>query len=148
MRNNNYCTDNGKKYEVKNGKIAYDRAQYPVKLPDGYYAMRKLTVEECKRLQTIPDWYEFPVSDSQAYKQIGNGWTIEVIKHLLSQIPNIQNEEIEVLSMYDGMSCGQIALKELGCNVVKYYATEIDKYAIQSTQHNFPNRFSSGMLFR
>ena len=110
--------------------------------------MRKLTVEECKRLQTIPDWYEFPVSDSQAYKQIGNGWTIEVIKHLLSQIPNIQNEEIEVLSMYDGMSCGQIALKELGCNVVKYYATEIDKYAIQSTQHNFPNRFSSGMLFR
>ena len=135
-------------YEVKDGKIEIKGKLYPIKLPDGFWLIRKLTVEECKRLQTIPDWYEFPVSDSQAYKQIGNGWTIEVIKHLLSQIPNIQNEEIEVLSMYDGMSCGQIALKELGCNVVKYYATEIDKYAIQSTQHNFPNTIQLGDAFQ
>jgi DNA (cytosine-5)-methyltransferase 3A len=35
------------------------------------------------RLQTIPEWYEFPVSDAQAYKQIGNGWTCEVITHLV-----------------------------------------------------------------
>lgn len=135
-------------YEVKDGKIEIKGKLYGIKLPDGFWLIRKLTVEECARLQTIPDWYEFPVSDSQAYKQIGNGWTVEVIKHLISQIPNIQNEEIEVLSMYDGMSCGQIALKELGCNVVKYYATEIDKYAIQSTQHNFPNTIQLGDAFQ
>lgn len=135
-------------YEVKDGQITIKDRQYPIKLPDGYYIIRKLTVKECKRLQTIPDWYEFPVSDSQAYKMLGNGWTVEVIKHLLSHIPNIQNEEIEVLSMYDGMSCGQIALREMGCNVVRYYATEIDKYAIQTTQHNFPNTIQLGDAFQ
>lgn len=135
-------------YEVKDGYITIKDKQYPIKLPDGFYIIRKLTVKECMRLQTIPDWYEFPVSDSQAYKMIGNGWTIEVIKYLLSHIPNIQNEEIEVLSMYDGMSCGQIALKEMGCNVVRYYATEIDKYAIQTTQHNFPNTIQLGDAFQ
>lgn len=135
-------------YEVKDGQITIKDKQYPIKLPDGYYIIRKLTVKECKRLQTIPDWYEFPVSDSQAYKMLGNGWTVEVIKYLLSHIPNIQDEEIEVLSMYDGMSCGQIALREMGCNVVRYYATEIDKYAIQSTQHNFPNTIQLGDAFQ
>lgn len=52
---------------------------------------RKLTVKECARLQTIPDWYEFPVSNSQAYKMLGNGFTIEVIKHLLGFI-NLKKE--------------------------------------------------------
>ena len=135
-------------YKVKDGLITIRNKQYPIDLPDGFYIIRKLTVDECKRLQTIPDWYKFPVSDTQAYKMIGNGWTIEVIKYLLSHIPNIQNEEIEVLSMYDGMSCGQIALEEMGCNVVKYYATEIDKYAIQTTQHNFPNTIQLGDAFQ
>ena len=135
-------------YEVKDDLITIKDKQYPIKLPDGFYIIRKLTVSECKRLQTIPDWYEFPVSDTQAYKMIGNGWTIAVIKYLLSHIPNILNEEIEVLSMYDGMSCGQIALREMGCNVVKYYATEIDKYAIQTTQHNFPNTIQLGDAFQ
>lgn len=142
---------NGKQitiYEVKDGQITIKGKQYPIKLVDGYYIIRKLTVSECKRLQTVPGWYEFPVSDSQAYKMLGNGWTVEVIKHLLSHIPNIQNEEIEVLSMYDGMSCGQIALKELGCKVVKYTAYEIDKYAIQTTQHNFPNTIQKGDAFQ
>jgi DNA (cytosine-5)-methyltransferase 3A len=135
-------------HEVKNGLINIKGKPYPINLPDGFYIIRKLTVRECMRLQTIPDWYEFPVSDSQAYKMIGNGWTIEVIKHLLSHIPNIRNEEIEVLSMYDGMSCGQIALKEMGCNVAKYYATEIDKFAIQTTQHNFPSTIQLGDAFQ
>ena len=71
-----------------------------------------------------------------------------MIKHQLSYIPNIMNEEIEVLSMYDGMSCGQIALEEMGCRVVRYYATEIDPYAIKTTQHNFPNTIQLGDAFQ
>ncbi len=55
----------------------------PIKLKDGYYIIRKLTVSECKRLQTVPEWYEFPVSNSQAYKMLGNGWTCEIIAHLI-----------------------------------------------------------------
>lgn len=71
-------------YEVKDGKITIKGKQYPIKLKDGYYIICKLTVSECKRLQTVPEWYEFPVSNSQAYKMLGNGWTCEVICHLVN----------------------------------------------------------------
>ena len=70
-------------YEVRDGKITIKGKQYPIKLVDGYYIIRKLTVSECKRLQTVPEWYDFPVSNSQAYKMLGNGWTCEVIAHLI-----------------------------------------------------------------
>ena len=73
-------------YEVKDGKITIKGKQYPIKLQDGYYIIRKLTVRECMRLQTVPEWYEFPVSDSQAYKMLGNGWTCEVIAHILKYL--------------------------------------------------------------
>lgn len=48
--------------------------------------VRRLTPRECARLQTIPDWYRWSCSDAQAYKMLGNGWTIEIIKHILSFI--------------------------------------------------------------
>ena len=70
-------------YEVKDGYITVKGKKYPIKLVDGFYSIRKLTVRECMRLQTVPEWYEWPVSKSQAYKMLGNGWTVEVIAHLL-----------------------------------------------------------------
>lgn len=70
-------------YEVKDGQITIKGKIYPIKLIDGYYIIRKLTVSECKRSQTVPEWYEFPVSDTQAYKMLGNGWTVGVIAHLI-----------------------------------------------------------------
>ena len=70
-------------YSVKDGIITIKGKQYPIKLQDGYYIIRKLTVSECKRLQTVPEWYGFPVSDTQAYKMLGNGWTVDVIAHLI-----------------------------------------------------------------
>jgi len=48
--------------------------------------IRRLTVKECARLQTIPDWYKWEVSDTQQYKMIGNGWTVEVIKYILRHL--------------------------------------------------------------
>jgi DNA (cytosine-5)-methyltransferase 3A len=73
-------------YEVKDGKITIKGKQYPIKLADGFYIIRKLTVRECMRLQTVPEWFEFPVSDSRAYQQLGNGWTVSIIQHLLESI--------------------------------------------------------------
>lgn len=125
-------------YEVKNGLIEIKGKQYPIKLNDGYYIIRKLTVNECRRLQTVPDWYKMPCSASQNYKMLGNGWTIEVIKHILSHIPNIANCTIEVLSMYSGMNCDLITLTELGSKIVRCVDYEIDKYAIQTASANFP----------
>lgn len=47
---------------------------------------RRLTVAESSRLQTVPDWYEWKCSETQAYRMLGNGWTVEVIKHIFSYI--------------------------------------------------------------
>ena len=49
-----------------------------------------------------------------------------------------------ILSLFDGMSCGQIALRELGVTIDKYYASEIDKFAIQNTMANFPDTVQLG----
>lgn len=135
-------------YEVRGGRITIKGKTYPIKLADGFYIIRKLTVTECKRLQTVPDTYVFPVSDTQAYKMLGNGWTVDVIAHIMSHFTGLTEEPVEVLSMYDGMSCGHIALDKLGAEITAYYATEIDKYAIQTTQHNFPDTVQLGDAFQ
>ena len=135
-------------YEVRGGRITIKEKTYPIKLADGFYIIRKLTVTECKRLQTVPDTYAFPVSDTQAYKMLGNGWTVDVIAHIMSHFTGLTEELVEVLSMYDGMSCGHIALEKLGVNVTTYYATEIDKYAIQTTQNNYPDTMQLGDAFQ
>ena len=51
---------------------------------------------------------------------------------------------MNVLSCFDGASCGQLALTKLGIPITNYYASEIDKYAIQVTQANFPNTIQLG----
>ena len=79
-------------YEVRGGRITIKGKTYPIKLADGFYIIRKLTVTECKRLQTVPDTYAFPVSDTQAYKMLGNGWTCEIIAHLIRSTLNDSGE--------------------------------------------------------
>jgi len=56
--------------------------------------------------------------------------------------------EINVLSLFDGMSCGQIALERANINVNNYYASEIDKHAIKVTQSNYPNTIQLGDVKR
>ena len=48
--------------------------------------IRRLTPTECARLQTIPEWYTWQCSETQQYKMLGNGWTVEVIKHIFSYL--------------------------------------------------------------
>lgn len=133
-------------YEVKNEFITIKDKQYSIGLSDGYYIIRKLTPIECERLQTMPDNYTAGVSSSQRYKQLGNGWTAEVIIHLLGyglkDIP--LDEEILVLSMYDGIATGRYCLERLGFTNVRYYAYEIDKYAIQTALKNYPDIIECG----
>ena len=144
-----YCGTIGRPiYKVEKGFITINGEQFPIKLVDGYYIIRKPTVTECKRLQTVPDNYVFPVSNTQAYKMLGNGWTVDVISHILSHCTSIASESIDVLSMYDGMACGHIALDKLGANISRYRATEIDKYAIKTACHNFPEIIQLGDAFQ
>jgi DNA-cytosine methyltransferase len=53
---------------------------------------------------------------------------------------------MKVLSCFDGMSCGQIAFERAGIPIEKYYASEIDKYAIQVTQANYPETIQLGSI--
>lgn len=141
----------GKKYpvyEVRDGKITIRGKTYPIRLRDGFYIIRKLTVRECMRLQTVPDAYVFPVSNTQAYKMLGNGWTVDVIAHILSHFTGLTEEPVDVLSMYDGMGCGHIALDKLGVDIRRYRATEIDAYAIKTVQANFPDVLQLGDAFQ
>ena len=75
---------------VEAGLLHYKGREVPVKLSDGLYAIRKLTPLECERLQTLPDHYTDMVSDTQRYKQLGNGWTVDVIAHIFNYI-NLDN---------------------------------------------------------
>ena len=51
---------------------------------------------------------------------------------------------MNVLSLFDGISCGQIALNRVGIKYDNYFASEIDKYAIDVTQHNYPKTIQLG----
>lgn len=51
---------------------------------------------------------------------------------------------MNILSLFDGISCGQIALEKAGIQVDNYFASEIDKYAVQVTQYNYPNTIQLG----
>lgn len=135
-------------YQVRDGRITIKGKEYPIKLRDGCYIIRKLTVLECMRLQTVPETYTFPVSDSQAYKMLGNGWTVDVIAHIMRHFDGLTAEPVDVLSMYDGMSCGHIALDKLGVDVHRYCATEIDKFATRTTLHNYPDTVQLGDAFQ
>lgn len=53
---------------------------------DRGYRLRRLTPTECARLQTVPSWYEWVVSDTQIYRMCGNGWTVRVIEHILKNL--------------------------------------------------------------
>jgi len=55
---------------------------------------------------------------------------------------------MNVLSLFDGISCGQVALKRAGIKVRNYFASEIDKHAIKVTQHNFPNTIQLGDVIK
>ena len=138
---------NGLVYEVCNGLIAIKDKQYPIKLSDGYYIIRKLTPIECERLQTLPDNYTAGISNTQRYKCLGNGWTAEVIIHILKHMNIPKDEPIEVLSMYDGIGTGKYCFDKLGYKNITYKAYEIDKYAKQIANKNYPDIIQCGDAF-
>lgn len=74
-------------YTVKNKKININNNEFNTNLDDGKYILRKLTPQECERLQTLPENYTEGVSDSQRYKMIGNGWTVDAVKWILNHYP-------------------------------------------------------------
>ncbi len=141
----------GGPYEVRGGVIRFPgRGTKKILLADGFYSFRKLTVAEACRVQTWPENYCNILSSSrEAYRLIGNGWTVEVIKQILAQKLAGFNRStpLHVISMFDGAAIGRLVLDQLGFKNIKYEAYEIDKYAIQVAQSNWPDIIQKGDVF-
>lgn len=82
-----YCID-ASYYKGANWQqyITKSRRQLVIEMINGDFLVRKLTPIECERCQTLPDDYTYGISNTQRYKCIGNGWTVDVIAHILSYI--------------------------------------------------------------
>ena len=63
--------------------VASDGGHLQPKVSKGTTEYRKLTPLECERLQTVPEGYTNHVSDTQRYKMLGNGWTVDVVSHIM-----------------------------------------------------------------
>jgi DNA (cytosine-5)-methyltransferase 3A len=116
-------------------------------LDDG--RLRRLTPTEYERCATLPDGYTAGVSDGHRYKAIGNGWTADVIIHILGYALNgvPRDEEIVVLSLYDGIATGRYCLDKMGFKNVTYYAYEIDEKAMEIARKNWPDIIHMGDAF-
>lgn len=75
--------------------------KYKIDLPDGEYIIRKLTPVECERLQTLPDNYTACISNTQRYKAIGNGWTVDVIAHIFSFMEEAGEVEYKPVNFFE-----------------------------------------------
>lgn len=86
-----------------NGKSACLTANMYKGVPYGVIKekLRRLTPVECERLQTVPDNYTVGVSDTQRFKMLGNGWTIDIIAHLLNNMryhtPTATTKQLELI---------------------------------------------------
>lgn len=69
---------------------------------------------------------------------------MNILKKILNLFKN--NKELSVVSLFDGIACGRVALERVGFKVKKYYAFEIDKYAIQIAQCNYPDIIQMGSV--
>lgn len=92
----NPSTESNGSQPYQQNRVYSDKGTSPAVMANmscGSYAVqtneriRRLTPTECARLQTIPEWYKWECSETQQYKMLGNGWTIEVIKHIFSFLP-------------------------------------------------------------
>ena len=108
--------------------------------------IRRLTPAECSRLQGVPDWYNYDgVSESKQYFALGNGWQCDTIEHCFSFLPKF-DKPIKVWSLFDGMACCAIALKELGIDVEQYISSEIEKSDLKLELNNFPDMIQVGSV--
>lgn len=89
----NHCTESGGKQPYQQNRV-YDSDGIMPSLCSAHAGhaplvacdeiVRRITPTEAARLQTIPDWYKWECSATQQYAMLGNGWTVEVIKHIFS----------------------------------------------------------------
>ena len=109
--------------------------------------VRMLNPVEAERLQTLPDNYTKAASTGQRYKAVGNGWTAEMVIHILKHMGISRDEELLVLSLYDGIGTGRYCLDRLGFTDVTYFAYETDRNPAAVALDNYPDIIECGDAF-
>lgn len=123
------------------GKMPKEKKGYRISYfgKDFLVAIRCLSPKECDTLQGVPNWYRWGnTSNMQHYKMIGNAWQVDTIKHCFESLRSL-HRPLRVWSLFDGMGCAYIALKELNIPIEVYVSSEIDKYALEVERTNIPN---------
>lgn len=110
--------------------------------------VKSLSRYGCEKLQTLPRDYTCSISNDKAISALGNGWTAEVIIHILSYLDIPKDYPIEVLSMYDGIATGRYCLEKLGYTNITYKAYEIDEYAKKVAMKNYPDIIQCGDAYQ
>ena len=87
--------DRIRKLDKPSNSLAAGSASIPKVMLHEKVIYRKLTPIECERLQTVPDNYTQGVSNTQRYKMLGNGWTVDVICHILSHLYFFKGDQNE-----------------------------------------------------
>lgn len=96
----------------------------------------------------MPEGYTKCLSMTRANNCLGNGWTAEIIIHIMQSWNIPKNEPLVVLSLYDGIGTGRYCLEKMGYQNIRYYAYEIDKYAIKCALDNYPDIIQMGDAFQ
>lgn len=76
----------GRVYDIEGKCPTICASLFDLNITKDHKTYRKLTINECRTLQGIPEWFKFNVSKNDAGKLLGNGWTIDVIAHILKNI--------------------------------------------------------------
>jgi DNA (cytosine-5)-methyltransferase 3A len=152
-RDKSYCIDSNY-YKGGNIKQYFEKHRRQIVFTKKFsedFKFRMLYPIECERLQNLSDDYtaigvidgkKVKISNRQRYIMLGNAWTADVITHIFSFIPDEHLNN--VVSLFDGISCGQVALEKAGKIYKNYYASEVDKYAIAVTRRNYPKTVQLG----
>lgn len=92
----------------------------------------------------------YETSDTQRYKGLGNGWTKEIILHIMEKpLRDIdRTSPIKLISLYDGIGTAYQVLKDLGFRNVNCHAFEIDKHAMAIAMYNHPDTVQHGDAFQ
>lgn len=85
--NNKQTWQRGRVYDIRGKCPTICATLFDLNITNDHKTYRKLVIEECEKLQGIPKGYTSGVSKIEAGKMLGNGWTVDVIVHILSQIP-------------------------------------------------------------
>ena len=123
-------------YDSRDGATNMVILPQTIDLPNGEYVIRMLSRTECLNMLGFPEGFVIAGPATTAYRLLGNTLSTDMLAHILSYMPGITTQDVQALSIYDGIGAGWVALDKAGATVKEYYAAEQDKHAATVSKDN------------